>query len=77
MIKAIVISKITDFTFCWEKEQMADKILKSKRLSIEPWGISFTIFVQSLNFELILILCVNCTHCLDNVKIILYFFTEI
>ena len=35
------------------------EILKSKRPSIEPCGIPFTIFVQSLNSEPILMLSVR------------------
>ena len=27
-VKAVVISKIIDFTFCWEKEQIIDKNIK-------------------------------------------------
>ena len=38
------------------KKQPLIKILKCKRPSIEPCGIPFTIFVESLNVEPILIL---------------------
>ena len=49
-IKTIVISKVTDFTFCCEKEQIINENIK-KEPSIKPYGILFTVFVESLNFE--------------------------
>ena len=58
-IKAIVRSKTTDFTFCWEKEQILDKSIKSKRLKIKTCRISMTIFFQTLNAKPILIICVQ------------------
>ena len=51
-MKATVVSKVTDFTICREKEQIIDKKkLKSKWPSIEPCGIPFKVFFQSLNVE--------------------------
>ena len=44
--KVIVISKITDFTFCWEKEQIIDK---KYYLLLIILGISFTKFWAYFN----------------------------
>ena len=65
-IKAIVISKKKDFAFCWEKEKIIDKNIKSKGPSIEPSRTPFTIFVQSLNVDPILILRVRFVRQLKN-----------
>ena len=67
-IKAIVVRKITNFTFCREKEQIVHKIyLKSKEPNID-YGMPLTTSLQSLIVDPIIILFVSFVR---NSKVIL------
>ena len=52
-------AKLQISDFAEKKNKSLIKILKSKGLSIELFGIPFKIFVQPLNVETIWILCVR------------------
>ena len=60
--RLLLPAKLQISHFAEKKNKSLIKILKSKSPSIEPCEIPFKIFVQSLNVEPVLILCVCFTR---------------